>query len=206
MIADWERRWFEGNFQAGSELVSANVLHGSGATANPTILFLDETAPVGTAKYKDSGAVNYAGGNPWQEVGTWQGSASGTQAGLLAASGDLHVWLGLKNSGDQGTQFDLSGELTVDGVVAGSGTLLCITGVTRNAAQAMEVRVPVTVPVPVRTGAAHVLALRIITRIGTNPDGLKCIGPGGSHNNAVGIRLYFDATNRSSQVPTTVQP
>jgi len=25
----------------------------------------------GTAKFKDSLSLNFAGGNPWQEIGTW---------------------------------------------------------------------------------------------------------------------------------------
>ena len=49
-------------------------------------------------------------------------------------------------------------------------------------------------PPPFATG--DVLSLRVSTRIGTNPDGTKCAGPGGSHNNALGLRLYYDAASR----------
>jgi hypothetical protein len=35
------------------------------------------------------------------------------------------------------------------------------------------------------------------TRIGTNPDDTKCGPPG--HNNAVGLRLYYDSANRPSR-------
>ena len=41
--------------------------------------------------------------------------------------------------------------------------------------------------------------ISISTRIGTNPDGTKCAGPGGSHNNAVALRLYYDAVSRASR-------
>jgi hypothetical protein len=45
-------------------------LHSSG-----TNLFLDTTSPTSTqAKQKDSGSVNFAGGNPWAEIGTWSRS------------------------------------------------------------------------------------------------------------------------------------
>jgi len=34
--------------------------------------FFDTLAPTGsTAKYKDSSAVNFSGGNPWKLIGTW---------------------------------------------------------------------------------------------------------------------------------------
>jgi len=49
-------------------------------------------------------------------------------------------------------------------------------------------------------GISDGLSLKILTRIGTNPDGTKC----GGHNNAVGLRLYFDATSRVSKLGATI--
>ncbi len=79
-------------------------LHGSGATANPVTLFLDGFVPTSpTARYKDSSVVKFVGGNPWKEIGTW---AAIPGPSLLTELNDLQVWLGLKNSDDQGTRFD----------------------------------------------------------------------------------------------------
>ena len=55
---------------------------------------------------------------------------------------DAHVWVGLKNSDDQGTRFDVRVELLENGTVVASGVTRCVTGVTRNANQAKEVIVP----------------------------------------------------------------
>ncbi len=57
-------------------------------------------------------------------------------------------------------------------------------------------------PVPVTSG--DVLSVRFSARIGTNPDNTKCSGPGGSHNNAVGLRLYYDAASRNSRFAATI--
>lgn len=87
-------------------------LHGSGGTANPPTLFLTTTAPTtATAKSKDSPSINFTGGNAWQLVGTWP-TASVPAAGKLTALTPLHAWLGLTNSDDQGTNFDLLAEVT----------------------------------------------------------------------------------------------
>jgi hypothetical protein len=50
------------------------------------------------------------------------------------------------------------------------------------------------------------LSLKVLTRIGTNADGTKCSGPGGSHNNAIGLRLYYDALSRSSRFGAEITP
>jgi len=116
------------------------------------------------------------------------------------------VWIGLKNSDDQGTQFDLRAEFYINDALISEGETLCITGVTRNPSYAKEVTVPFG---PVSNGAhgpGDILSLRLLTRIGTNPDGSKCSGPGGSHNNAVGLRLYYDSPTRPSGFGAEISP
>ncbi len=108
--------------------------------------------------------------------------------------GPAALWIGLKNSDDQGTQFDLRVEVYSGTTLMASGERRCITGVTRNPTLAQQVSVPLT---GYATGPASV---KILTRIGTNADNTKCSGPGGSHNNAVGLSLYYDATSRPSRV------
>lgn len=110
----------------------------------------------------------------------------------------VHAWIGLKNSDDQGTQFDLKAELYNGSDLVATGLTRCITGVTRNPSQAKEATVDFDedyIPTP---GSGDVLNLKLSTRIGTTDLGAKCPGPGGSHNNAVGLRLYFDSTSRLS--------
>ena len=181
-------------------------LHGSGATANPPTLTLDSTAPTGTtAKYKDSSGIAFSGGNPWKVVGTWTAAPAGS-AQTLNALGDLHAFLGLINSDDQGTQFDLRAQLFKNGVLVGTSTAPCITSVTRNPDLAKEITAsfgPIGAT-PVAPG--DTLYLTLSTRIGTNPDGSKCPGPGGSHSNAVGLRVYFDAANRPARFGATFSP
>ncbi|MGH7752225.1 MAG: Kelch repeat-containing protein, partial [Gemmatimonadales bacterium] len=113
---------------------------------------------------------------------------------------NLHVWLGLKNSDDQGTSFDLQAELYKNGALVTSGLTRCITGVIRDPNLAKEVTAAFApFATPTFNGTSDQLSLKIWTRIGTNPDNTKCPG----HNNAVGLRLYFDATTRSARFGTT---
>ena len=170
-------------------------LHGTGANENPPTLFLDTVSPTSsTAKFKDSSSINFNGGNPWKEVGTWTAQSSLT-SGTLSALNDLHVWVGLKNSDDQGANFDVRAEMYKNGVLVSSGVTLCVVGVTRNPNSAKEVTVAFSPFSPATfNGTSDVLSVKILTRIGTNAAGASC----GGHSNAVGLRLYFDAGNRAS--------
>jgi hypothetical protein len=115
----------------------------------------------------------------------------------LSMSGTF--WIGLQNSDDTGTQFDLQAELYKNGTLIATGLTRCITGVTRDPGQAKQVAVPFAVPDGTVLASGDVFALKMLTRVGTNPDGSKCSGPGGSHSNAVGLRLYYDSTDRPSR-------
>jgi hypothetical protein len=108
-------------------------------------------------------------------------------------TGPAHVWLGLKNSDDQGTQFDVRVALYSNETLIAEGLTRCVTGITRNAAQAKDVAIAFADSTGAPSSGAT-LRLEVSTRIGTNPDGTKCAG----HNNAVGLRLYYDAAGRAS--------
>jgi hypothetical protein len=168
-------------------------LHSEGHANNPPTLFLDQTAPTDSkAEFKDSPAIKFSGGNPWKEVGQWP-AAPAQAVGTLAALSDLRVWLGLKNSDDQGTRFDLRAEVYKNGTLVAVGETHCIQGVTRNPNLAKEVKVSFAPFSPVTfNGTSDTLSLKILTRIGTSGGGGCC----GGHRNATGLRLYFDATNR----------
>src|SRR5258706_5559136 len=180
-------------------------LHGTGTTANPATIFLDSTAPTGTtAKYKDSTGINFSGGNPWKEVGAWTAASSQT-SGQLTSLNDLHVWLGLKSSDDQGARFDLRAEVYRNGVLISSGQTLCITDITRNETQAKEAVVSFgTFNSISMNGTTDSLSVKILTRVGTNPStgsgqaGALCGGP----NGAIGLGLYFGRTTRPAKLGT----
>lgn len=131
---------------------------------------------------------------------------AGPAAGTVTALSPAHLWVGLKNSDDQGTQFDLRVEFLRNGTPVASGLKRCITGVTRNPSFAKEAVASFDPFAPVVVTAGDVLSLRVSTRIGTNPDGSKCAGPGGSHNSAVGLRLYYDSASRASRFDATIAP
>jgi hypothetical protein len=183
-------------FSIGSQSSTTVYLHGSGGTANPPTLALDGVAPTGTtAKYKDSPSINFASGNPWKVVGTWTAAPS-LLSGTPDALGDVHVWLGLKNSDDIGTRFDVRVEAYQNGTPVGSDESHCVQGITRNPNDAREVAVPVGLFAPTAfNGSTDVLSLKVLTRVGTNGTGGFC----GGHSNAVGLRLYFDAVTRASR-------
>jgi hypothetical protein len=165
-------------------------LHGTGTTADPAMLFLNTTAPTGsTSKYKDSGAVSFSGGNPWKEIGIWGGASP---RGTFTAT-SFRTWIGLKNSDDQGTRFDLRVEVYKNAVLAASGEAYCIQGVTRISAVTTMLALSGLSGMPFTDGDE--LSVRVLTRIGTAA-GAFC----GGHSNATGVRLYFDAAAMASQL------
>ena len=176
----------------GCILPSATLsLRGTGPDANPSNLFLGSAPTASAPKYRDSVGIKFAGGNAFKELGTWAVTPS---EGNLTSAGPLHAWIGLKNSDDQGTRFDLRTELYKNGVLFAEGLTRCIQGVTRNPTSALEAVVAFG-PFPAAVfGGTDVLALKVLTRIGTNSNGSQC----GGHTNAVGLRLYFDAASRPS--------
>lgn len=179
---------------------STFYLHGTGPVNNPPTLFLNTTAPTATnEKYKDSAAISRNNGNPWKEIGAWPAAAAMT-TGTLTSLSDLHVWLGLKNSDDQGTFFDLRVEAYKNSTLMTSGQSLCITGITRNANSAKEVALNFDpFSATAFNSTSDVLSLRVLTRVGTNANGSSC----GGHSNAVGLRMYFDAVSRLSRFSAT---
>jgi hypothetical protein len=125
----------------------------------------------------------------------------GTAEGVETLS-DAILWIGLKNSDDQGTRFDVKTEVYLNDTLISEGLTRCITGVTRNPSKALEVSVPFGPIMAHEVEAGDLLSLKILTRIGTNPDDSKCPG----HNNAVGLRLYYDAQSRASHFGAEIAP
>ena len=154
-------------------------------------LTLDTTAPTGaTAKYVDSPPIKR---DAYKVIGTWQDPVSAPTALKLKLS-PLNVWLGLKNSDDQGTWFDLKVEVLKNGVPVAEGVKTNIQGITRNPDKALKVTVNFS-PIAVAFSQGDTLGLRISAKV-TNV---------GGHSSAVHLRLYYDAANRASNFDATTQ-
>ena len=104
----------------------------------------------------------------------------------------------LKNSDDQGVKVDLLAEVYKNSEKIAEGLVRCITGLTRDPGRAKEVVVvPTLGSAQTFNGDTDKLSVKLLTRIGTNPDDTKCAG---SHASAVGLRAYFDAVGRASRL------
>jgi hypothetical protein len=147
---------------------------------------IDNVAPtVATAKFKDSPAINRT---TYRPIGEWTAAPLGAPM-RLESLGELRVWIGLKNSDDQGTYFDLKAEVIKNGTVIASGESKNIQGVTRNPSLAKEVAITFGAITLNQFSADDVLSIRILAKVADS----------GGHNNAVGLRLYYDAVSRSSR-------
>jgi hypothetical protein len=192
-----------GGFDLTNALASAELFTSSCPSTPPTDFFLDASGvnlflnsvvPTSTAaQFKDSAAIRFSGGNPWTAIGTWTGPPAGASQTLTDLH-DLRVWIGLKNSDDIGTRFDLRAEIYKNSTLLAAGETYCITGVTRNPSLAKEVTVAFGSIPDEGFGVTDVISLKVFTRIGTT-GGALC----GGHSNAVGLRLYFDSVSRPSR-------
>jgi hypothetical protein len=152
--------------------------------------FLDNTSPGATTpKFKDSTAINRTA---YKEVGTWAATPMAAAMTLNTLS-ELHVWLGLKNSDDQGTYFDVRAEMRKQGVVIALGETKKIQGITRNASKAKEVMVAFGAISDNQFNSGDVLSIRILTKVADS----------GGHSSAVGLRLYYDAVSKASRFGAT---
>jgi len=199
---------------AGVSLVSATATQGactgsstiscslgslaSGATATVTLL----VRPAAAGAIVNTAAVGAGEPDPNPSNNSATATTTVTTVKEITALSPARLWVGLKNSDDQGTQFDLRAELYRNGALIASGVTLCVTGVTRNPSLAIEAVVPFGA---LTSGALEIgdqLALKVLTRIGTNPDGTRCSG----HASATGLRLYYDAVARASRFGAAIAP
>ncbi|HVP79336.1 MAG TPA: PKD domain-containing protein [Thermodesulfobacteriota bacterium] len=114
----------------------------------------------------------------------------------LATLAPVKVWLGLKNSDDTGTYFDLRVDLLKNGVTIATGETRDIRGITRNPCQAKEASVIFGSISDHRLNSGDVLSLRILTKV-TKTQG---------HSNATGLRLYYDGKSTPSRFGMEIAP
>jgi len=157
-------------------------------------LTLDGVAPPGTvAKYKDSLSVNRTA---FKEIGTWTHAVPSGMTLQICPLTALRVWVGLQNSDDQRTCFDLRAELLRNGAQIASGETRNIQGVTHNPDKAKEVVLDFG-PISDRYfNSGNILSLRILTKVTAT----------GGNSSAVGLRLYYDAVSRASKLEPSSIP
>lgn len=126
---------------------------------------------------------------------TWQPQTLDARLPLIEQA---TLWLGLKNSDDQGARFDVRVEVEENGEIVAAGEARCVKNVTRNPAQALAVTVPLSSPSAPSAATVASAVSTIVTvkaRMGTTDAGAPC----GGHASATGVRLYFDSTAHASR-------
>jgi len=188
---------------AQSTLPLDAYLHGSGATTNPPTLTVDLLPSISlTAKTKDSPALNFSSGNPWQVIGNWTPPTGSTGSFTITGVGPSHLWTGLKGSADIGAKIDLQTEVLINGTVISTGLTRCISNLTASSSTPVDVSVALgAIPVTSINAATHTLAIRVSARMGTNTNGTAC----GTKSSVTGVRVYFEALTRLSRLGVTIQ-
>jgi len=158
----------------------------------------------------DSPVLTKSAGNPYKQIGTWSARFSSLLPSDITRIGTYHpvLFLGLRDSDDEGTRFDVKVELLIGSDVVTEGETLCIAGVTRNPAKAKEVHIspfPTSdysvwgdPPVSLDVDSGSEFSLRVSARIGTIDPGTG--NPCKGHASARGLRLYYNAIGRGARI------
>jgi hypothetical protein len=112
----------------------------------------------------------------------------------LAALSPAKVWIGLKNSDDVGTTFDLRAEVLKNGTLIGSGQLNNISGGSSGFNNAKLREIPLTLSAPVRVASDDTLSLKLSVRN-------TCFG---KTHNAGTARLWFNDSQADSHFDMTI--
>jgi hypothetical protein len=110
----------------------------------------------------------------------------------LTALSPAAVWLGLKNSDDVGTKFDLLAELFKNGVAAGSGQLDSVPGGSSGFNNAVLRTINMALSAPVDICQGDTLSLRVSVRIASS-----------GHRSGT-ARLWFNDTAANTQFGVTI--
>jgi hypothetical protein len=173
-----------GNSNSASVSFSVFIASNLYLQGSASALTLNSTSPVSTTpKYVDSPSINRT---TFKEIGTWRYVVQSGTSVKLDGLNNLDVWVGLKNSDDQGTNFDVRAEIFKNENLVASGETINIQGVTRNPDKAKEVVISFGDISSTGFNTGDVISLKILTKV-TNT---------GGHGNAVGLRLYYDAISR----------
>jgi hypothetical protein len=126
-------------------------------------------------------------------TGTTSGSFTVTVVRTLSALSPAKAWLGLKNSDDVGTKFDLKAEVFAGGVLVGSGQLNAVNGGSSGFNNANLQSIPLTLSAPVNVAGSN-LSIKLSLRI-------TCSGS--THTSGT-ARLWFNDTQANSGFGATI--
>lgn len=112
----------------------------------------------------------------------------------LTALGPAEAWLGLKNSDDVGTKFDLRADVSRNGVVIGSGQLDGVSGGNSGFNNAVLRTINLALSAPINVCPGDTLSLKLSVRIAANVPG---------HRSGT-ARLWFNDPAANSQFSTTM--
>ncbi len=112
----------------------------------------------------------------------------------LTALGSAKAWLGLKNSDDVGTKFDLLAELFKNGAPVGSGQMDNVPGGSSGFNNAVARTINLALPAPVSVSPGDMLNIRLSVRIAVNAAG---------HRSGT-ARLWFNDAAADSNFGATI--
>jgi hypothetical protein len=178
---------------AGTAILFSSYLGGSGndfaydiAVDNAGGIYV--AGDVGSTDFPTAGAVQpaNAGGN--------DGFVAKFDDNQLTELGPAKVWIGLKNSDDVGTKFDLLAEALKNGSLVGSGTLNGVPGGSSGFNNAVLRTLNLALASPVSVGPADTLSIRLSVRIAVGVPG---------HRSGT-ARLWFNDTAANSRFDATI--
>jgi hypothetical protein len=115
-----------------------------------------------------------------------------TPVSLLTALGPAQVWIGLKNSDDVGTKFDLLAEVLKNGTVVGSGQLNSVSGGSSGFNNAILDTISLALSGAVAINPGDTLSLRLSVRVAST-----------GHRSGT-ARLWFNDTAANSRFSATI--
>jgi len=108
--------------------------------------------------------------------------------GVFSSVTPASIWLGLKNSDDVGTKFDLLAEVLKNGTVVGSGQLNAVPGGSSGFNNAVQRAVTTALAAPTSIGPGDTLSIRLSVRIAVGVSG---------HSSGTARLWYNDAAANS---------
>ena len=174
--------------------------HGEGAvflgstTPNASGNFWTILPPVSAGTLITATATN-AAGNTSEFAANIVAGAPAVNAPVLTALGPARVWIGLKNSDDVGTKFDLLAEVCQNGVLIGSGQLNGIPGGSSGFNNAVLRAIDVALLAPVDIDPGDSLSLKLSVRIAVGVPG---------HRSGT-ARLWFNDAAANTRISPTIE-
>lgn len=146
----------------------------------------------------DQAGAPIAGASLASELGYAYPALAEPPGGLVAV-GPATLWVGLDNT-DAGVPLDVRAEVYLNGAPVASGEVRCLANLADRPRRPREVTVDLGEPTDADPAPGDVLALRVLARIGTNPDDTPCAQPGGDLLQSDGLRLYYDSADRPARL------